>query len=832
MRRRHRKGTAAVSRARCAGWVGALFAAALAIPTNAPAQEARQTAAPEAKPEDSAIALVDVSQHAEATARVLKQAADSLPPDEGIAAIELEIPEFKTAVAEKSAALSLALAGEIDRRHLTDLLVEWNQAVDQLQGWKAKIAPRLQQIKAALEALSDEQEIWERTREQADGQDAPESVVERIRTTLSEIESVTATARARRSQLLTLQDAIVQQDLAVTSGLDQIRTAQDQLRSGLLQRDAAPLWRDLRETRPGEHIEAVRKSVAADLQKLRDFAAATASLFLFDLAIFLVTLQYARAVKRRLAHPAEGDPPVGRAGEMFEHPVAIAVLVALLAARAIHDPVPVAFQIAIALGLLVPLLRMIPPLLDPSARWVVWVMAGLILVSRARLLIHAAPLAAQILFAIESVAAIGTLLWLLRPARLQALPASTHIPRPLHVGLRAMLVLLVTSILADILGYRAFATLIGESTLKSAYAAFILYAAARALEAALGVSLRTASARKLAFVRRRRDAVIKLVRFLASATAAIYWGYLTLGWFEIQELAIGALQTFVGLKLHVGALELSVGDAIAFMLTVALAFGLARMTRFFLEEEAFPRMRLRRGVGNAVSTLLQYSVLLIGFIFALSAAGMDFGRVALFAGAFSVGIGFGLQSVINNFVSGLILLFERPIQIGDVVEVGGLLGEVRRIGARSSTVHTVDGAEVIVPNANLISEQVVNWTLSDRKRRIDLELGVAYGTDPARVLEILRSLAESHDKVLNNPDPQALFLGFGDSALNFRLRIWIPRFEEGFEVRSDLGVAIYAALRDAGIQIPFPQRDLHVRSVDAEVRGSLPTMSPTGPLPE
>jgi small-conductance mechanosensitive channel len=398
--------------------------------------------------------------------------------------------------------------------------------------------------------------------------------------------------------------------------------------------------------------------------------------------------------------------------------------------------------------------------------------------------------------------------------------------------MRGMLGLLVTSVLANAFGYREFAALVGESTLKSAYAAFIFYAAVRAVEAALGVSLRATSARNLTFIRRRRDSVVKFSRFVASALAAMYWVYLTLGWFEIQDFAIDAVQAFVALSLHVGALELSVGDALAFLLTIALAFALARTARFFLEEEAFPRMSLRRGVGHAVSTLLQYSVLLIGFIFALSAAGMDFSRVALFAGAFSVGVGFGLQSVINNFVSGLILLFERPIQIGDVVEVGGLLGSVRRIGARSSTVHTVDGAEVIVPNANLISNQVVNWTLSDRKRRIELDLGVAYGTDPARVLALLRSIAEAHPKVLNNPLPETLFLGFGDSALNFRLRVWIPRFEEGFEIRSDLGVAIYAALRDAGIEIPFPQRDLHVRSVDAGVRRSLPEFPPAGPVPE
>jgi len=212
---------------------------------------------------------------------------------------------------------------------------------------------------------------------------------------------------------------------------------------------------------------------------------------------------------------------------------------------------------------------------------------------------------------------------------------------------------------------------------------------------------------------------------------------------------------------------------------------------------------------------------MLGFALALSAAGMDFSRVALFAGAFSVGLGFGLQTVVNNFVSGLILLFERPIQIGDMIEVGELRGEVRRIGARSSTVRTFDGAEVIVPNANLISEPVVNWTLSDRRRRLDLEVGVAYGTDPEIVLDLLRGAAEANSSVLDTPAPEALFLGFGDSSLNFRLRVWIPRFEESYTIRSEMGVAINAALRNAAIPIPFPQRDLHVRSVESDVIRSL-----------
>jgi len=237
----------------------------------------------------------------------------------------------------------------------------------------------------------------------------------------------------------------------------------------------------------------------------------------------------------------------------------------------------------------------------------------------------------------------------------------------------------------------------------------------------------------------------------------------------------------------------------------------------------FPRVVMRRGVPNAILTTVNYVILFFGFVLALGAAGVELTRVTLLAGAFGVGIGFGLQDVVNNFVSGLILLFERPIQVGDTIEMQGdqLLGEVRRIGPRSSTVRTFDGAEVIVPNGMLISNQVINWTLSDRRRRLAVDIGVKYGSDPEQVLEILQVVAAENETVLADPAPLVIFLGFGDSSLDFQLRCWIPRYEEGFSMRTQLRVAIYNKLAAAGIEIPFPQRDLHLRSVDGDAARTL-----------
>jgi small-conductance mechanosensitive channel len=189
----------------------------------------------------------------------------------------------------------------------------------------------------------------------------------------------------------------------------------------------------------------------------------------------------------------------------------------------------------------------------------------------------------------------------------------------------------------------------------------------------------------------------------------------------------------------------------------------------------------------------------------------------LLAGAFGVGIGFGLQNVVNNFVSGLILLYERPVQIGDVVEVGNVAGEVKRIGIRSSTIRTPQGADVIVPNGNLISDRVVNWTFSDRRRRIEVKVGVAYGNDPERVLTLLVAVAQAHPDVLDDPAPQAVFAGFGESSLGFELQAWCYLDNAG-STQSDLAIGVSRAFVEAGIEIPFPQRELHLRSGPASGR--------------
>jgi small-conductance mechanosensitive channel len=247
-------------------------------------------------------------------------------------------------------------------------------------------------------------------------------------------------------------------------------------------------------------------------------------------------------------------------------------------------------------------------------------------------------------------------------------------------------------------------------------------------------------------------------------------------------------------------MSFSLEAVLYFIIVIWITMTLSRIVRSLLQEDVLPRAAMSRGRSHMVSMVVNYFIIGLGLLAALAAAGIRVEQFALIGGALGVGIGFGLQTVVSNFVSGLILVFERPIQVGDTVEVGNLIGSVRRIGVRSSTIRTFDEAEVIVPNNDLITGRVINWTLSDRLRRMEMKVGVAYGTDPKRVQELLKATAAAHEKVLSYPEPYVLFEGFGESSLDFALRFWTSDYANWIFIASDVKVACDAALKEAGIR--------------------------------
>lgn len=281
---------------------------------------------------------------------------------------------------------------------------------------------------------------------------------------------------------------------------------------------------------------------------------------------------------------------------------------------------------------------------------------------------------------------------------------------------------------------------------------------------------------------------------------------LTNAWTQVQNVLNHPLG-------QLGDSTVTLGGVLKLLIMLALVLVLERFFRRILVDKVLKRTHFEPALRFAIGRIAGYIFIALGFVLALNNAGLDISSLTVLAGAVGIGLGFGLQNIINNFFSGLIILAERPVAIGDRVEVGGVAGKVTKINMRSTTVVTNDNISIIVPNSDFISTAVTNWSHGDPKVRIRVPFGVAYGSDVPKLKRVILEVAAQHSSVLKDPDPALFFIGFGESSLDFELGVWtIDMAHNPLRFKSELYYAIEDALRKNQIEIPFPQRDLHLRS--------------------
>ncbi len=274
--------------------------------------------------------------------------------------------------------------------------------------------------------------------------------------------------------------------------------------------------------------------------------------------------------------------------------------------------------------------------------------------------------------------------------------------------------------------------------------------------------------------------------------------------------AVGRLMQFSIFEINKTPVTLS--SLVMFAFVIA-AFALAsRIARKIMTTHVLSRLAVDEATLYTLTRVTHYVIMVIGAVVAFQFIGIDLTGLAVIFGLLSVGIGFGLQNVTSNFIAGLILLFERPIKVGDRVTVGGTEGDVMEINIRSTTIRTLNNISIIVPNSEFVSSMVINWSYGDQKLKLDLDVGVSYGSDLDTVMRSLLEVARENADVMTNPAPEVLHMGFGDSSWNMRLRVWIADPKRHQLVRSALNCAIVSKFRENDVEIPFPQRDLHVRS--------------------
>jgi small-conductance mechanosensitive channel len=276
---------------------------------------------------------------------------------------------------------------------------------------------------------------------------------------------------------------------------------------------------------------------------------------------------------------------------------------------------------------------------------------------------------------------------------------------------------------------------------------------------------------------------------------------------------IRAIEYLMTFKLfEINRTPITPSSILMFLMVIAIFALVSRALQRVLRAQLFSRMRIDEGIQYTLTRISHYLLMVVGAVVAFQFIGIDLTGLAIILGFLSVGIGFGLQNITSNFVAGLILLLERPIKLGDRVLIGDEEGDVVEINMRSTTIRTLNNIAVIVPNSEFVSSRLENWSYGDQKVRVDIDVGVAYGSDLDSVIRSLNEVAAAHPEVLRNPPPDVLHMGFADSNLKMRLRVWLQHPQRRLEVRSDINCAIGRKFHDNGVVIPFPQRDVHVRS--------------------
>ena len=696
------------------------------------------------------------------------------------------------------------------RREVHDQLVSWDNLRDRLSSFRRTARLWTEQAERYKRTLQNLQATWSLTRTALLSQaGAPAAALSKTDELLRAIDAVQLQLSSNAARLFELEERLNEAQSSLDASGDLLRKAQQRSRRQLVSRDGRPIWELLSRRNLGPFVIRYEQT-ARGLQAFWVTYRTRMEAQLVALALVIIALRALAARARKRAGDAGQPVPAVLRVPVLAGLLIASVFVRFTYTRATHAAIDVLG--VMSLGLVTWLTH---DLSSAGATRFVRVLAAVLLLYRACALsgLRDGWLALALLF--TSVVMLAALVWAENLSRRQQLTAEgPRLRRAIAVFLRASVVGMAIAVTAGVLGYYTLLQFLLEGFALSAHWLLMSVVLTRLLSAFASVAFDAGHVSRLASVQNHGAVMRGRVLWLVNALGISLWCLVALHSFELLVPTYDWLRRALSASATLGSWSISLGGIGAFFLTMYLCVKAAQTVGFFLDEDVLPRMGLSRGVPSTVSRLTRYAILAAGFIFAVGAAGVDMSKVALVASALSVGIGFGLQNVVNNFVSGLILIFERPVRVGDTIQVGDLLGDVQSIGIRASTLRTPQGAEAIVPNAELISNRLINWTLSDVKRRIDVPIGVAYGTDPKQVLALLKSAVADLPGVSSQPAPSPIFVGFGESALNFELRVWALRNDEWPLVRSAVAMAINAKFAEANVEIPFPQRDLHLRSID------------------
>lgn len=620
--------------------------------------------------------------------------------------------------------------------------------------------------------------------------------------------------QANLANLIKLQNQLAEIEKRTNAIVLRISSARSDLLSNLVIKDSPPIW-SAESFNSSFRLDAER-SFSEKIGLIKNYIAGNPLNLLFHFLVILTLVLIFRQIRRKTQYLIEEEPELKTGLIIFEYPICSALILGFFLA-------PFYLQSAELLAvvgspvLVISIFIIFRQFVSEKMIPILIAIVSLYLLNEFRLLTASVPFLSRLIFLVQLLGGITFLLWVLRKKFEAEDSTSSKYSLRIRSVVVFLLILFTFAFFANILGYVGLSGLIGRAIVISLSLGLILYAIVQVIGSLLLFVFRIPPFSKLRMVKSSRKLVQSKLFNLFKWIAITIWFFASLTQVYLLNPLLKLLEQILIFEFKIGAVSISLGNILFFIFIVWFSFLLSRFIRFVLEEDVYPRVRMANGLPYATSTILHYLILLGGVFLAMAGMGIDLTKFTVFLGALGVGVGIGLQNIVENFTSGLILLLERPIKVGDSIQINQYQGELKKIGLRASIVKTFDGAEIIVPNGQLITHEVTNWTLSDYKRRIEINIGVGHDSDPEKVIEILEEVGKNHPEIDLDSTPKAIFVEFTDKSLNFQLRVWTVNHSKWVFIKSDLSVSIYKALKDANIKIPSAQTDLHLNSEDKQL---------------
>ncbi len=690
-----------------------------------------------------------------------------------------------------------------------------------LEQWRDYYKAENKQIEPLSIKLQNQYDQWNKTLSVIKEQKLPQENILQFQALLKEIKKHQEMIQKRNGQLLSKQNTLTEKIITLYETILEIDNTLKRSEGKLFTIDNPTLWAEV--LHPTDTLSSKVKfnniwnEQKMGFQKFWTYYSYQFKIHLIVTIIIIIALFYFKNEIKKWSEDRL-DESLHATLSIIYHPISAGLLISLIFSGLFYPDAPF-IQEHLKYLRIIPLIIILPRIVPGIRKNFLVVFVALVILLRITTLISQFPLIIRLSYLIIDIAAIITLWPLIKPkSKMKNFRSGPWWEFGLFI-IKICFVAFVISIFANFIGNVSLATFLTNGGIGTIFWGVLFYVVVIVFESLLALWMLTKTAQKTAMVSKYPDILVSYSKKIIRSVFFVLWLIETSKNYLFYDQTVKWLSNTLTHAIKIGTLNISLGGILSFVFAIWIAFVVARFVRFVLQEEVLSHFDLPRGVPGAIGMITRLIIIMFGFFIAFGVAGIDLSNIAIIFGALGVGIGFGLQNIFNNLMSGLILAFERPIQVGDIIQIStlDLMGEVKEIGFRASIIRTFDGAEVVVPNGHFISNEMINWTLSDKLRRQEILVGVEYGSDLKKVLDILNKTVVNNDNVMKKPSPTIIFHGFGDSSLNFRVLFW-THFNVGLTTKSSVGIAIDEALKKEGITIPFPQTDLHVRSIDEEVK--------------